>query len=240
MRVRDTSGAGTSYADVKSQYAALTFLGGHAGAVVSLYDQTGNGHALTNATATQQPAFATGIGALSRAGATFDNTDDTFAGPSIDSFVSNTDGYAICVGQFDALTVNSADPFANQPLWCTKVAGHGVFARSTGGLYSYLYSTNPGQSAVGGTISASTLFVHEWWHGGGQLYSRVNGGATYQVTCGSSAPVAGRLLVVGRDNGRVNNPAANSSVCELVLMSSRPAQADAVVANMMAYYGIAA
>jgi hypothetical protein len=224
--------------DAITPAGALAFLGGHAGAVVGLYDHSGNGRTLTNATATQQPAFATGIGALSRAGATFDNTDDTLAGPSIDSFVSNTDGYAICVGRFNALTVNAADPWANPSLWTTKLGGHGVYARSTGSVFSYCYSTAPGQSAAGATISPATLFVHEWWHGGGQLYSRVNGGATYQVTCGSSAAVAGRVLRVGRDDGRVSNPAANSSVCELVFMSSRPAQADAVVADMMAFYGI--
>jgi len=234
LRMRDTSSGAID--DVATPAAALAFLNGNAGTVVSLYDHSGNARTLTNAATALQPALVTGVGALSRAGAQFDASDDFLQGAALSNFMSAVSGYVICAGLFAALTANN-DVYLNQPLWRTSTSGHGAYAKSGGSLYSYAFD-NTFRCALGATVAPAVPFVHEWWQASGQLYSRVNAGTTYQAVCGDTSVVISRLFGLGQDNGRAGAPGANGTILEIATMSARPAQADALVADMMALYGI--
>jgi hypothetical protein len=238
LRVRDTSGTGTAFDDVPSAAAALEFLNGSAGAVVSLYDHSGNDRMLTNAAADQQPAFTDDVGSLFRSGATFDAVDDYLNGDVLSEFMTNAAGYVVCAGLFAALTANDASLFKNQPLWRVITTSCGTFAKSDGALYGYGFDSGP-KYALGASIGEDTPFVHEWWHDSGTMYSRLNGGAVYQAALNAfPSVVMSRAFGLGRDNATAGAPGANATILEIATLSARPAQADALAADMMAFYGI--
>src|SRR6185369_4256917 len=63
VRLRDTTSNaekdfGTTSAGAFDSAAVTTWLGGHSAAVVTWYDQSGNGYNATNATAGTQPAYS--------------------------------------------------------------------------------------------------------------------------------------------------------------------------------------
>lgn len=226
FRVRDTTTSG--FQDCATPAAASSFLGGDSGAVVSLYDQSGNGRTLTNATASQQPAFATGIGPNGRAGAAFDATNDKLVGPALSNFMTAASGYVVAVLMFNALATT------NQQVWADTSGYVALMGQSASTLRVYLYDT--GYHTADETIAAGAVVVHEWWHQGGTLYARLNGGTVSSTAAGDVASLASFLGV-----GRVLNAwnAMNGSILEFATMSGVPAQADSVVDDMKLYYGIA-
>jgi hypothetical protein len=235
FRVRDTVTADAT--DAVTPAGALSFLSGHAGAIVSLYDHSGNGRTLTNAVVTQQPAFVSGIGALSRAGASFDASDDVLKGAPTLNFMSASSGYVMVVAKTIALTTSDATRFKNQQLWMTVGGWAGATARIGGAIDSCNFSSSA-QYAEGASASAEdAMFVHEWWHEGGVLYSRANGGTTYQVASGNTGNMSSSFCL-GRGWDGAGAHGTNGAIVETICMTARPAQADAVVADVMAFYGI--
>jgi hypothetical protein len=226
-RVRDTSGAGTSFADFETPAQATTFLAGNPGAIVSLYDQTGNARTFANATAGAQPAFETGIGSNSRAGVTYDATDDKLSGPNWQTFISTSAGWAYTVARLNSHTGNG------RMFWTTAGGYRSAFA-STTGLYALGYDGANRVTPLLPLPDIGDLFVYEWWHEGGTLYCAVNGGTPQSIALGSGGAADVATLF-----GYNTVTALDATILEHVFASARPAQADDVVADMKSYYGIA-
>jgi hypothetical protein len=225
FRVRDTTTAGEQDCVTPDD----AFLGGHGGTVAKLYDQSGNVRTLSNTTAAQQPAFATGIGANARAGMTFDASDDVLSGGTLSNYVSATGGYFVGVASIST-DLSDTVPHGRAIVSDTSAIVGVYYANSS--LYGD--GQDGGRKDTAGIGQAlSTLFSFEWWLESGTLHLRVNGASEQTASCGALSSTAGNFLAGKRYS------ATAGDIMEVASMSAQPAQADAVVADMMAYYGIA-
>ena len=233
FRVRDTVTAGEQ--DCASPGAANAFLGADSGAVVRLYDQSGNGHTLSNAAAAQQPVFATAIGANSRAGCVFDNADDYLAGAACNQFYTADAGYFVGVFQVPSPAAAHGAVYQDNNLfgdmggggWFGAIASSRIATTAYDGAFKSAILSNPGAG----------LFAFEAWRDAGTLYAAVNGAAPASASCGSlvSSYLSGAFAI---GKAYVAATAMNGSFLELAVMSGRPSQAGQIVANMKTYYGI--
>lgn len=184
--------------------AIETFVGsGNSGYVSQLWDQTGNGRHLVQATSAQQPLFTAEIetGDEDRPGASFDGSNDLLAtSAALSALISTTAGYIVVVGLIDTLTLNSATASSNHVILADSAKEHGLFARLGGILYGVNDdgSEDSVTDALPSTINSEETpkpFVAELRHASGTLYTRVNMGDEESATSGTTSSLAGSLNI---------------------------------------------
>ena len=238
-RVRDTTGAGTSYTDFATPADAAAFLGGDAGAIVNLYDHSSNTRTLTNATVGKQPAFSSAIGPNSRA-EPLDNTDDYLAtAANMSAMISLSSWYMACVVYLNALagTATGSATYQNQIIWGNGNGGYiwlDTLANGTLDAASYLV----GNAVTGaGAVSAAVPVILEWRRTGGKYGVRING-ATWVESASLGDPSGlAYPFQLGSGNTGLSKP-FNGTFFEGYVCSAEPAQSAAVVGNMKSYYGV--
>lgn len=201
-------------------------------------DQSGSARNFTRATAAARPAITTG-GPNSRALLDFrppavDGTSDSMEGPALSNFISNSTGYF--VASFipdDAARTNFGGGaiFANDQLFGDASTLTGVVFQN-GNMVGF---NNDGGYDIptGHAVSNGTAYVVEWWHEGGNLNTRLNGGTTNTVASGNTTSMTGLLRL-----GTVSNQ-ADFKCFEMAAFSTVPsgAERDAIVANLRAWCG---
>ena len=237
-RVRDTTTAGES--DFVAPADATSFLAGDAGAVETLYDHSGNGRALTQSSASLQPAFSTSVGPNARAGAALDNSDDTMAtAANMSAMFTTSSWYWAAVVLFNAL--NSGSTHEN-----AAVSGDQLVIGNRGAGYLQMVVLANGKAAVGefgtgvvlsgaGAVVAGAPVVLETRRSGGATSLRVNGASWIDVTMGDPTSLD-EPLTIGKC--WASGLPFNGAFLEGYVASAEPAQSAAVVANMKSYYGI--
>jgi hypothetical protein len=184
--------------------AIETFVGsGNTGYVSQLWDQTGNGRHLAQATTTKQPVFTSEIetGTTDRPGASFDGTDDLLAtSGALSNLISTTAGYIVVVGLVDSVSLNSSTASANHVIVADSALEHGLSARLGGRLYGF--NDDGSEDSVTDAVPVGVnsdenpqAFVAELRHDSGTLYTRVNLGDEESTTSGTTASLAGALNV---------------------------------------------
>jgi hypothetical protein len=227
-RLRDTVTAGESNAVTADD--ATAFLGGHAGVIVSAYDHSGNGRTFTNATASQQPAFTAALAAANnRAAFGFDASDDVLIGPNLSVLATVGSGYIVAVAICNAFSGS----VVGATLFGTNINSYLFTSSIASGVHASFFSGSAISPAEFAGTAGVPFVVEVWWNGT-NAFLAVNGAPPHGVACGALGGT--NTFVVGKVN---YGSATNGSVMEIATMSARPTQADAIVADMKSFYGIA-
>lgn len=169
--------------------AASTFLSGGDGTVAALFDQSGNGRSLVQATSTKQPAFDQSEDESGRPAAVFDGSNDLLAtAGNMSDLISTATGWIVLAGMVDALTLDSATVTANHFLAGDLSQNIGLYARKGGNLYG---RNNDGAAdAVLEAIPIGVPFVATLRHEGGSLYVSVDGRDEVSGASGATSSLA--------------------------------------------------
>lgn len=201
----DDFGVGTDDGDDRillDTDAVTTFVGsGNSGYFSQIYDQSGNGNHLVQATTTKQPLYvgpnqsdAQVNGDNDRPVASFDGSNDVLStSVAVSSLMSVSTGYMVIAGLIDALTLDSATKASNHLLMGDASSKLGAYVRK-GGI---AYGLNDDGSVDAGTDGVPMLvpFVVEVRHDGGSIYIRINGDREDSATSGDTSSLAGILNI---------------------------------------------
>lgn len=217
--------------------AFLTNASGNASAWLN-QEATGSARDWVRSTAAARPLIST-AGPNSQACLDFrpqtvDGTNDSMENVALSNFISNSAGYF--VASFipdDAARTNfsGGSIFVNDQLFgdaSNFVAvifqnGNAVGYNNDGG-----YDTPTGHA-----VSNGTAYVIEWWHSGGNLNTRLNGGTTNSVASGNTSTMTGLMRL-----GAMNNQ-ADFKIFEMAAYSTVPGSTDrdAICAALMTWCG---
>lgn len=174
--------------------AVSDFIGSGNGFFSQLFDQSGNGNHLAQATTTKQPQYVTEIGDNDRVAASFDGSNDILStSVAMTSLMSVSTGYLVIAGLIDTLTLDSATKTSNHLLAGDASSKLGLYVR----LGGTIYGINNDGSLDGAVEGAPTLvpFVAELRHDGGLIYVRINGVGEDSATSGDTSSLAGVLNI---------------------------------------------
>jgi hypothetical protein len=237
FRGRDT--VTSDEADYAAPSAFVTALGGDAGALPKLYDQSGSGNHLLQATASQQPAFASDAGSSGNAAAALDNSDDYMAtAANMAALFSVSSWYMAIVCYFNALAGTNAYPTLNQMLLGNEASGYIGAALKADGTFQCDVASGGHHvtNTSSGAVSALTPVLLEWRRQGGNNGLRVNGGSWVEAA-GGDPPSLAQVLQLGRGYGA--SMPFNGYFFEGYVCDAEPAAADTVAAALKSYHGIA-
>lgn len=174
--------------------SVATFVGSGSGYVSKLYDQSGNGNDISQATTGKQPLYVAEVGDNTRVGVSFDGSNDILASTvAMTSLMSVSTGYMLIAGLIDAATLDSATKTSNHLLMGDASSKLGMYVRKGGTLYG----VNDDGSLDAG-IEAAPLyvpFVAELRHESGIVYLRINGGDEDSATSGDTSSLSGVLNI---------------------------------------------
>lgn len=197
------------------------FVGSGTGYVSALFDQSGNGRTLAQASTTKQPAFDDDLGDGALPGAVFDGSNDLLAtSGALSNLISTATGYVVIVGLIDTLTLDSATPTSNSLLIGDASQKIGLYARAGGGLAGY--NDDGAADNTTDNVPIGATFVAELRHLSGTLYSRVNAGTERSATSGSTSSLAGALNV----GDVAGSNAADFNVFAVLTFSTAPSEDD--------------
>ncbi len=180
--------------------AVETFVGTGSGYFSQIFDQSGAGNHIVQATTTKQPLYVASLGGNARPVAAFDGSNDVLSSAvAVSSLMSVSAGYIILAGLVDAATLDSATSTANHLLIGDASQKLGLYVRLGGTLYAINDdgSLDPARDAA----PLYVPFVVELRHDTGIIYGRVNGGDWFQATSGSTSSLAGILNIGGLTAG---------------------------------------
>lgn len=227
-RIRRSSDSTTSDVSAAEDVLAIdvdaieTFVGsGGTGYIDRLYDQSGNGRSLLQATTTMQPAFDGEEDESGIPAASFDGTDDLLAtSGAMSNLISTTAGYIVVAGLIDTVTLDSATIASNHLLLGDASAKIGLYARLGGTLYGY--NDDGSSDSVKHAFPPAVPFVAELRHLSGTLYTRVNGENEKSGTSGTTSSLAG-VFNVGDIAG---SNALDFKLFAVLIFSTAPTEAE--------------
>lgn len=198
-------------------------------------DQSGNSRNFTRTTAAARPLITT-AGNQSRACLDFrpqsvDGTNDSMENVALSNFISATDGYlalSVILDDANRTSFTTTNIHLNDSLILDASSKFGVVT-SASNLCGF---NNDGSFDINThAVSNSTHYVFELWHTGGNVKSRVNGGATTTTASGNTNSLTG-LLRLGALSNQVD-----FKLFELFFCSTVPTgtEMDAYVAAMQAW-----
>lgn len=215
-----------------------------AGAITTVYDQTGNNREFTDAaTSSRRPALTT-AGPNSRACADFDGSTDVLTatgagGIDVATFFNNNSGYIAISCLPDSIVANQANIYDNEGLICDSGSGFlGIFFKT--GDIAAAYNWDGNNDNVTTSVTEGTPYVFEWRHDSGTLYLRVNGGTEVSVASGNTSTLTGTMKVGNNRNASPTDTGCfDGKVFEWVMFDTVPSlgQRDNLVANMKAWIG---
>lgn len=208
-----------------------TFVGSGSGYFDTIYDQSGNGNDISQATTTKQPLYDAELGDNDVPAVVFDGSNDVLStAVAVSSLMSTATGYIILAGLVDALTLDSGTSTSNHLLIGDASKKLGLYVRKGGTLYAI----NDDGSLDAATDAAPMLvpFVVEIRHESGTLYTRVNGGDWESATSGTTSSLAGVLNIGDLTAG---SQALDFSMFAAMTFSSIPSEAerDRMVSRLM-------
>jgi len=195
-------------------------------------DQSGSARNFTAVNSGTRPNPTT-AGPNNRACLSFGGADAMDAA-LINNFFNGTDGYVIASFITNRTSANNVNIYDNDPVWCDANGNEGVHIKN-GTIAGYSWDGNADVTTAE-AISTATTYVIEWWHTGGNLNSRLNGGTTRTVASGAAA-VTGALRIGWN---RTSGPSFFSGyLFELAAFSVVPnsTQRDALAANFKTWVG---
>lgn len=237
------NGAWSFSRDLLTAFAGSTRFDQASGVVSTLYDQSGNGRNLAQATEANRPAVTT-AGPNGIVCADFTPVD-YLVGASLSNFIANNSGYMIVSFLPDTISTNNANSWTNHGILTDgSVALMGLYLRNTDAdvgdpdtiqAYNWDGSADVASSAA---IIAGTAYVAEWKHESGNISVRINGGTWVDVASGNTSGLTG-LLTMGTGNTTAGG-SLDGKGFEAAIWSSIPASGvrDAIVADFMAHIGI--
>jgi hypothetical protein len=196
------------------------------------YDQSGNARNFTAGTSAR-PTATTG-GPNSRACLDFDGIIDYMDASNLANFVTTADGYFIASFITDRTSSNSVNIYDNDPIFSDTDDDVGIHIK-TGSVFGFNWSGGANTTA-GVAISTGTIYVVEWWHTGGVLSFRVNGGTTNTVSSGTGVTLG--TLRIGKCRAGATG-FLDGRLFELVSFNVAPASGvrDALMTNLKTYCG---
>lgn len=216
--------------------AVSTFVGTGSGYLSQLYDQSGSGNHIVQATTTKQPLYAAEVGDNAVAGASFDGSDDILStAGALSTMMSTATGYMLVVGLIDTLTLDSATTTSNHLLMGDASLKLGMFARLGGALYGI--NDDGSVDAARAAVPLAVPFVAELRHESGTVYTRVNGQNEDSATSGATSSLAGVLNLGDRATG---SRATDFNMFAAMTFSSIPTQAerDRIVSRLMRWAAV--
>lgn len=222
----------------RSRYLRSAYVGSKetitSGQIQTLLDQSGNSRNLTQGTSSARPTPAT-AGPNSIACADFDGSNDSLAstGFALSTFITNSAGYMVASIRIDTFPTNSASSFSNSVVLLDTLKFAGMTVRSGNIFYAYNWDGNEDKAT--GTTAASTVYVVEWRHEGGNVYQRVNGTGETSVASGNTSTMTGVLSMGGISGTQL----FDGKLFEAVTFSSVPSLAvrDALVHDLGIWVG---
>lgn len=172
-----------------------TFLAGNTGYLSQLFDQSGNGRHLAQATTTKQPVYSAAADVeTSWAAALFDGDDDLLATSSnLSNLISTSTGMLVIAGRIDELALDSATAKSNHFLIGDQGQKIGLYARAGGNLYGW--NDDGSGDTVTDHVPLLSPFVATIRHEGGTLYVSVNGRDEVSGTSGATSSLASVLQI---------------------------------------------
>ncbi len=212
------------------------FVSGGSGYFSGLFDQSGLGNHLVQATTTKQPLYEAEVGDNARPALSFDGTDDLISTAiAVSTLMSTAVGYAVIAGLIDAATLDSATSTSNHLLMGDASSKLGLYVRKGGTLYGI----NNDGSLDEATEHVPLLvpFVAELRHTGGIVYTRINGGDEESATSGDTSSLAG-ILNIGDLTG--GSHALDFRMFAAMTFSSVPtlAERDRIVSRLMRWAAV--
>ena len=234
FRVRDTSN--NNEQDCVTPAEAGTFLGGHAGAIVDVYDQSGAGNAFMQATASRQPAFTANAASTGKAAAALDNSNDYMAtAANMSTMFSTSSWYMAVVCYFNALAGTSTAVWNNQTV-LGNASGYIYTAVMADGTFEIGNYSHFDTKTAPGAVSAIVPVLLECRRKSGNDGVRVNGGSWVEHSDADPTSIA-QPLVLGKTYSSAQP--FNGYFFEGYVADAEPAAVDSIAASLMAYYGIA-
>jgi len=195
------------------------FLAGSTGYVSQLFDQSGNGRHLVQATTTKQPIYESSDELIGQPAASFDGDDDLLAtAGNMSNLISTSDGWLVIAGRIDELAFDSATATADHLLLGDQGQKIGLYARAGGNLYGF--NNDGAGDTVTDAVPVLEPFVATLRHGSGTLYTSVNGRTELSAASGATSSLAS-LFQVGDIAG---SNATDMHVFAVLAFSTPPAE----------------
>lgn len=162
------------------------------GTISSLHDQSGAGRNSGQPGASGLRPALTNAGVSNRACASFDGTNDYLVTTAtMDDFIDAGAGYIISSAIIDTIGTNAANTWQNDAIWADSGSIVGVHLKSANTIHGYNFDGTDDKTTE--AVSTGTAIVVEWWHSGGNVNCRVNGGTTQTVASGNSTSLTGTM-----------------------------------------------
>jgi hypothetical protein len=152
---------------------------------------------------------------------------------ALSAFITASAGYFIVSFIADDTASNSANIYDNDAIFADNGAFMGAFIKN-GNAQAYNWDGSA-DTPTADAISTGTAYVYEWWHSGGNLNSRLNGGTTRTVASGNTTTLVGPMLI-GRN---YTASYADINIFELAAASTVPGSTDmdAIAASFKTWCG---
>lgn len=205
------------------------------GLVTALKDQSGSARDFSAGLVANQPTDTT-AGPNSIACCGFDGSNDGFSsGLTLTNFITASSGYWIASIYIDSFPTNSATSYQNSMILGDMGSGWARMTVRSGNIL-YCFNWDGTEDKATGTVNASTAYVVEWRHEGGNIYQRVNGTGETSVASGNTGNVGSGSFGMGAVSGTF--PFAGK-IFEAATFSTVPSLADrdALVQRFGLYIG---
>ncbi len=155
---------------------------------------------------------------------------------AIGNLISASTGYMVASIRPDVVTQNSLQSWNNANVLVFGGQFGGLTVKSDGTLLAYNWDgTDDKAASVSGAVPiGGKPCVIEWWHQGGNVYQRVNGGGQTLVASGNTTDLTHEVRM---GSSGLGGTFFDGKVYEAMIFSSPPANRDAIVADMMAWVG---
>lgn len=201
----------------------------------TLTNQVSGGAAMTTAISTTQLVTTAGPNNKTCVDMPGDGNLRPVGSIALSNWITASDGYIIAAILPDAFTSNDATVYQNHMLISDTSQNMGMFLKNNNAYHVYNWDGNA--DAASGTIAPATPYILEWWHTGGSVFGRINGGAPFSAASGNTSDLTGaacwgHVTQLSPDN-------YDGKIFEVIYFNVTPNSTirDALVANMRAWIG---
>lgn len=221
-----TAYGGSFYTDTGSNGTADVWL-----------DQSGNSRNFT--IISDNPPAITTAGPNSRACARFGGVSDAMQAAAISNFITASDGYIIASFIARTIATTSASLYLQDGLWADAGGYIGAplgASDATRLIRAYNWDGTEDTPVLTDAHVSGTAYVFEWWHTGGNLFGRLNGGTERSIASGNTQVITGVLRIGGASGGM---GFTDYDLFELAAFNVVPSgtDRDAITANFKTWIG---
>ncbi len=207
-----------------------------AGAVSTLYDQSGSARDFTQSSAGFRPLLSPAPNGIICG--LWDGADDLMSTAALlSSFITGPSGFAVVTTVPAAITLNNANVYQNNGVFSDSGSFWGVFGKSVGGTtptwFGYNWDGNA-DSPTGTAFALNVPYVLSWRHSAGSIIFGVNG-VEQSTPSGDTLTLTGTVRL-GAAGASTNY---NGKIAEFVTFPTPPSAENrlAIIRNMGRWVG---